>query len=136
MNIRGRQLRPGWIWLGIAILSLGCGVAGGHLAHRNLIAAQAESAAKYAASLVPGDVRGLSGHPADAAKPEYRALKERLVRLAAADPSIRTLYLVRAEADTGWTVFIADSLPEKAGAPIRPGDRLAASRAVLALQQA
>ncbi len=56
----------------------------------------------------PADVAALSGTESDLALPEYRHLKEQMVRIREADPEIRFVYLLGRRAD-GTYFFFGDS---------------------------
>jgi PAS domain S-box-containing protein len=135
MRIRLRPSRPLWIWLAIGGVSLAFAFWGGYLEQRQIVEARIDVARRCASAVAPADVDRIRGVAEDAALPAYRALKLRLARLSAADPQIQSLYLVRGDPATSWTVFLADAHAESAGSSQHPGDLLRDSRAVFALQE-
>ncbi|WP_415909051.1 hypothetical protein [Oleiharenicola sp. Vm1] len=79
--------------------------------------------AQYCAvAFVTDDVAALTGTSADLNHPEYRAVKDRLLRLRAVSPGIRFVYLFRSTAQPGHVVFLADSEPETSSEMSKPGD--------------
>lgn len=58
----------------------------------------------------PGYVKGLTGTTVDLSSPDYLALKEELIRVKAADPLIRFIYLMGMRPD-GEVIFLVDSEP-------------------------
>ena len=117
-------------------LGLAWGWLGGHGAQQALLAAHEALAARYASAFTPEEVRGLAGSPADLPTERYRAAKERLARLAAADPDVRLVFLLRRDRQTGKAVFLADSQPAGAPGPLRPGDEYPNARESGALGRA
>ncbi len=75
-----------------------------------------------AVAFLTDDVTALTGSAADLSHPEYRAVKDRLIRLRAAIPGIRFVYLFRSTDRPGQVVFLADSEPETSPEMSKPGD--------------
>lgn len=58
----------------------------------------------------PGHVKALTGTSADLTSPDYLAIKEELIRVKAADPLVRFIYLMGMRPD-GEVIFLVDSEP-------------------------
>ena len=65
-------------------------------------------------------LEGLTGSAADLGSPEYSSLKYRLIKIRAADPGIRFVYLMRQQPD-GSVVFLVDSEPPESSDYSPPG---------------
>lgn len=122
MSVTGPTLRVVAGWLLIAAL----GAAAAWWQEENRRAAlqqQMIGRAQYCAvAFVTDDVAALTGTSADLNHPEYRAVKDRLLRLRAVSPGIRFVYLFRSTAQPGHVVFLADSEPETSSEMSKPGD--------------
>jgi PAS domain S-box-containing protein len=110
--------------IGALILALGLAWAwvSGRDAQAGLVAGHEAAATAAAAAFTAEELRSLSGSKADLGTDQYRRVKERLGRLAGVDPSVRLVYLLRNDRQTGKTIFLADSLPDTAPGPLAPGD--------------
>jgi len=110
--------------IGALIFALGLAWAwfSGRDAQAGLIAGHEASATADAAAFTTEEIRNLAGSPADVGTDQYRRVKERLARLAAVDPRVRLVYLLRNDRRTGKTIFLADSHPDGAAGPLAPGD--------------
>jgi len=71
-------------------------------------------------SIDPVTVEALSGSPADLNDPAYLALKERMTRIRAVDPSIRFVYLI-GQRENGEFFFYGDSEPPESEDYSPPG---------------
>jgi PAS domain S-box-containing protein len=71
-------------------------------------------------SLNAGQVTALNGSAADLATPAYQALKEQMIRMQAADPLIRHMYLARQQPD-GLVIILVDSESPEAEDYLPPG---------------
>jgi PAS domain S-box-containing protein len=109
-------------WL--LIVALGTAAAWWSAARRRatLLEQMMDRAEHCAVAFATDDTAALSGTPADANHPEYRAVKERLMRLRAANPGTRFVYLFRSTEAPGRVVFLADSEPETSMQMSKPGD--------------
>lgn len=117
-------------------LGLAWGWLGGHRAQQALLAAHEALAARYASAFTPEEVRRLAGSRADLGTEDYRSVKERLARLAAADPNVRLVFLLRGGGPAAPTQFLADSNPASAPGPLQPGDEYPNARESGALGRA
>lgn len=79
-------------------------------------------AIRWAAAFDAGELRSLSGTPADVGTPGYFLLKSRLKRLRQVDAMVRFVYIFRATSVAGEVVFLADSEPENSNQISLPGD--------------
>lgn len=92
-------------------------------AHRATLLRQLIDRAQHSAvAFVASDVAALTGTAADLNLSEYRAVKDRLIRLRAVSPGIRFVYLFRSTPQPGHVVFLADSEPETSAEMSKPGD--------------
>jgi len=109
-------------WL--LIVALGGAAAWWNAAHRRTVLLQQmiDRAQHCAVAFVTEDTAMLSGTPADLNHPEYRAVKDRLMRLRGVSPGIRFVYLFRSTDHPGRVVFLADSEPETSSEMSKPGD--------------
>ncbi len=79
-------------------------------------------AATVAAAFEPEELTALAGNRSDLNGPLYGAIKHRLQKLKLADPRVRSIYLLRADA-SGRVIFLADANAENATGAVPPGDR-------------
>ncbi len=68
----------------------------------------------------------LAGSPSDLGSPVYIGIKDRLRRIKTVDPRVRSIYLVRARADSGQVVYLADSSEPGAKDESGPGKEFSA----------
>ncbi|MFI5356733.1 MAG: ATP-binding protein [Opitutales bacterium] len=104
--------------LGGAAILLAGSIAGGlsgERTRRDLLDAFVRDAERAAAAFDRGELDRLTATPADLTSPVYAAVKARLSRCRAADPDVRSVGLLRYQAETRRVVFLAVS--EAAGAP-------------------
>lgn len=105
------------------------GIAVGAWCHqdrdRAMRAGLIEEARRALAALAVPDLRRLAGTRYDLGTEAYRALKERLGRLQAADPRVRFIVLLRHQPEAGRIVILADSAPPGAAGESVPGAEFA-----------
>ncbi|MBI5424018.1 MAG: PAS domain S-box protein [Opitutae bacterium] len=109
-------------WLLIVVLGLCVAWWGAERRRSALLQQMVDRAQHCAVAFVAEDTAALSGTPADLNHPEYRAVKDRLMRLRGVSPGIRFVYLFRSTDRPGRVVFLADSEPETSPEMSKPGD--------------
>ncbi|MBI2511638.1 MAG: PAS domain S-box protein [Opitutae bacterium] len=120
--MRGSTLRVTAGWLTIAGLGLAIAWWSAERRRTALFQQLIDRAQHGAVAFASEDVAALTGTSADLNRPEYRAVKDRLIRLRAVSPGIRFVYLFRSTAQAGRVVFLADSEPETSAEMSKPGD--------------
>ncbi|MES2693825.1 MAG: ATP-binding protein [Verrucomicrobiota bacterium] len=81
-----------------------------------------DDARRSAAAFDRAQLATLGASRAEVGTPGYAALKQRLSRLAAVDPSVRFVYIFRADATTRQVTYVADSAVPGAKDESLPGD--------------
>jgi PAS domain S-box-containing protein len=108
--------------LSIAVLAAVAAWWRGAQLQRTLRQELIDRAQHYAVAFVTDDMAVLNGTRTDLQQREYRAVKDRLLRLHAVSPGLRFVYLFRSTNEPGRVVFLADSEPENSPELSRPGD--------------
>ena len=110
------------LWAVVALAGLLAGWMGYDGARKLVLAELNADAVRCAAAFDPENVRQLAGTRADLTTPAYIAMKRRLMRLQAATPRVRFIYVFRFLPETGKVIFLGDSAVPGAADESLPGD--------------
>jgi len=109
-------------WAVVVLAGVIAGWSGYRSARARILTELAEDAGRCAAAFDSAQLRQLAGARTDQTTPAYAAVKERLVRLQAATPRVRFVYLFRFVPETGHVLYLADSAKPGAKDESLPGD--------------
>ena len=113
-------------WALIALAGVAAGWRGFASARASTLERVIEEAQRCAAAFDPVNVRLLTGTRADAGGPVYLEIMQRLARLRAVGPEVRSVQLVRFLPETARVCVLADSAQPEARDARTPGDDLPA----------
>ncbi|MBA3848509.1 MAG: hypothetical protein C0502_00755 [Opitutus sp.] len=122
MRVSWTTVRPILVWLAILLIAAAAGWWSAERRRVRLHHALIEQARRCAVAFMTGDTSALTGTRADLDAADYRAVKERLMRLQAAGSGVRFVYLFRTTDEPGRVVFLADSESPESPEVSLPGD--------------
>ena len=106
----------------VALAGVAAGYRGYGLAGDRILAELTTDARQCAAAFAPGELGGLAGVKSDVGTPLYESVKSRLQRMRDANRAVRFVYIFRAQAAPGKTIFLADSEAPGSDKISLPGD--------------
>jgi PAS domain S-box-containing protein len=106
----------------VALAGVVAGYRGYVAAGERILAELTNDARQCAAAFAPGELGQLAGVKSDVGTPLYEGVKGRLRRMRDANRAVRFVYVFRAQAAPGKTIFLADSESPGSDKISLPGD--------------